>query len=403
MIDPTKPDTGWRRPEMLLILLAVGMPLSFSTWSALITNFSIDTIGLDAVKIGFLQSWREVPGFLSFTVILVLLFVREQRLAQMALVLMGVGVAATGFLPSFWGLMVTIMVMSIGFHYFESLHQSLALQWLSREKAPEILGRIISARAVAALIAFGFIYLAVSVGGMSAEWVYLIGGGATVVVGVLCWFAFPNFGAKTEQSKKIVLRKKYWLWYGLVFLSGARRQIFMVFSNILMVEKFGFSIADMSTMYFVNQCATMVLAPMIGRLIGRIGERRALIIEYVGLIGVFLAYAYVSVAWMAVGLYVLDHVLFALAIAIKTYFQKIAEPQDIASSTGVSFTISHIVAIVIPAAFGFIWVINHSYVFLAAAGIAMLSLVLALMVPRHPDTDNVAVVNYPRTEPVGAE
>jgi len=403
MIDTPKEGFGWRSPEMFLIILAVAMPLSFSTWMALINNFALENAGFDGIKIGFLQSWREVPGFLSFTVIFALLLIREQRLTLLALVMLGVGTAITGYLPSFWGLMLTTIIMSTGFHYFEALHQSLALQWLPKETAPQTLGRIVSARSFAALISFGLIYLAVDLGHLSLEWVYLLGGGATVAIGIFCWVSFPEFRVKSEQSKKIVLRKKYWLWYGLVFLSGSRRQIFMVFSGFLMVEKFGFSVANMSLMFLANQVATMYLAPKIGKFIGRVGERRALIIEYVGLIFVFVAYAYVSVAWFAVVLYILDHVLFALAIAIKTYFQKIADPRDIASSSGVSFTISHIVAVIIPAAFGFVWVINSSYVFLAAAGIAMLSLVLALMVPRHPDPDNVALVNYPKAAPAGAE
>lgn len=403
MIETPKQGFGWRTPEMFLILLAVAMPLSFSTWMALINNFALENAGFDGIRIGILQSWREVPGFLSFTVIFALLLIREQKLTLLSLVVLGIGTAITGYLPSFWGLMLTTIIMSTGFHYFEALHQSLSLQWLPKDQAPQALGRIVSARSFAALVSFGLIYLAVDLGHLSLEWVYLIGGGATVAIGVYCWWAFPEYRAKSDQKKTIVLRKKYWLWYGLTFLSGSRRQIFMVFSGFLMVEKFGFSVANMSLMFLANQVATMYLAPKIGRFIGRVGERRALIIEYVGLIFVFVAYAYVSVAWLAVVLYILDHVLFALAIAIKTYFQKIANPSDIASSSGVSFTISHIVAVVIPAAFGFVWVIDHSYVFLAAAGIAMLSLVLALMVPRHPTPDNVALVNYPKAAPAGAE
>ncbi len=401
--ERSQPAGGWRTPEMFLIMLAVAMPLSFSTWMALFNNFAVDNAGFDATQIGILQGWREVPGFLSFAVVFVLLVMREHHLVLVSAAVMGIGAAVTGFLPTFWGLMLTTLVMSTGFHYFETLHQSISLQLLPKDKAPEILGRIVSYRAVAALISFGLIFLAAKYAGMAVQWVYLIGGGATVAIVFFCWTAFPEFKAKTEQRKEIVIRKKYWLWYGLVFLSGARRQILMVFSSFLMVKKFGFSIADMSLMFFVNQMATIYLAPKIGRLIGRIGERRALIIEYIGLIGVFVAYAFVSVAWLAVVLYILDHVLFSLAIAIKTYFQKIAEPGDIASSSGVSFTVSHIVAVIIPPVFGYIWIYDHSYVFLAAAGIAMLSLVLALMVPRHPDTGNVAMINYPKPQPAGAE
>ena len=403
MIEAPKQGFGWRTPEMLLILLAIAMPLSFSTWMALINNFALENAGFDGIKIGILQSWREIPGFLSFTVIFVLLLIREQRLMLIALIVLGIGTLITGYMPTFWGLMITTMIMSTGFHYYEALHQSLCLQWLPKDQAPQILGRIVSARSFAALVSFGLIYLAVDMAQLPLKWVYTIGGCATIAIGIFCWVSFPEMRAKSEQSKKIVLRKKYWLWYGLVFLSGSRRQIFMVFSGFLMVEKFGFSVANMSLMFLANQVATVYLAPKIGKFIGRVGERRALIIEYVGLIFVFTAYAFASVAWFAVILYILDHVLFALAIAIKTYFQKIAKPEDIASSSGVSFTISHIVAVVIPAAFGFVWVISPSYVFLAAAGIAMLSLVLALMVPRHPTIDNVATINYPKAVPSGAE
>jgi len=94
---------------------------------------------------------------------------------------------------------------------------------------------------------------------------------------------------------------------------------------------------------------------------------------------------------------------FALAIAINACFQRIADPEDIAFPLDLSFTISHIVVVVIAAAFEFVGLVNHSYVFLVVAGMAMLSLVLALMVLRHPDTDHIALVNYPRAHLTGAE
>ena len=142
---------GWRSREVFLVLTAVAMPISFSTWQALFNNFAHDVAGLQGDGVGFIQSFREVPGFLSFTVIMLLLFFREQRFTLASLVLLGIGTMITGFYPSFWGLMMTTFVMSVGFHYFESLHQSLTLQWIDKKSAPEVMGRIVSARSVAAL------------------------------------------------------------------------------------------------------------------------------------------------------------------------------------------------------------------------------------------------------------
>ena len=92
-----------------------------------------------------------------------------------------------------------------------------------------------------------------------------------------------------------------------------------------------------------------------------------------------------------------------MAIAIKTYFQKIADPADIAASTGVSFTISHIVAIFIPASFGFLWLYSPAYVFLSGAAMAGVSLALALMVPRDPEVGNETTIFRTQPAPQPAE
>lgn len=377
-----------QRPEVLLILLSIAMPLSFSTWQALLNNFAIERAQFSGVEIGILQSLREVPGFLSFGVVFLLLIMAEQPLALLALVVLGVGTAVTGLFPSELGLYVTTVVMSIGFHYFETLRQSLALQWLDTERAPVALGQMVSAGAFAGLVVFGLIWLSLDVLFIPMEWVYIAGGGATVVLTVFCWAAFPRFKGHAEQHKHLVLRRRYWLYYALTFLWGARRQIFVVFAGFLMVEKFAFSAAAMSLMFLATSAMAIWFAPKVGRMIGRLGERRILIIEYSGLIGVFVAYAYVDTAWVAVGLYLLDHLFFSMSFASKTYFQKIADAKDIASTSGVSFTINHIAAVVIPVVFGQIWVTDHSLVFLAGAVMAGCSLVMAFLIPRDPAQGN---------------
>ena len=100
----------------------------------------------------------------------------------------------------------------------------------------------------------------------------------------------------------------------------------------------------------------------------------------------FVSYAFVESVAVAVALYLVDHLFFAMAIAIKTYFQKIADPADIAATSSISFTINHIAAVVLPALLGFVWIINHSAVFLVGAAIALASLLLSQLIPDHPRT-----------------
>jgi len=394
---------NWRSPQGYLVLMTVAMPFSFATWQALLNNFAVDHAGFTGVEIGFLQSLREVPGFLSFAVVFLLLILREQKVAVLSILLLGAGTALTGFFPTILGLYMTTVLMSLGYHYFETAQQSLTLQWVDKEQAPHFMGRLISVRSFSALAVFGIVHACLEFGGLDLKWVYLAGGGATVAVGIFAWASFPHFPARTEQHKKLIVRPQYWLFYALTFMAGARRQIFIVFAGFMMVEKFGFQASSITLLFLINSIFTIFAAPQIGKFIGKWGERRALTVEYIGLIAIFTAYAFVEVAWLAAVLFILDHIFFSMRIAIKTYFQKIANPADIAGTMGVSFTINHVASVVIPAVFGLVWVVSPPAVFLAGAVMAALSLGLARLVPYIPAPDNVTIWRRYRMFPGPAE
>lgn len=382
-----------RRPEMFLFLMAAAMPIAFGVWQALLNNFVIERAGFTGLEIGILQSLREIPGFLAFGAVLLLAVMREQTLALVSMLLLGVGTAITGFFPSEIGLYCTTVLMSLGYHYYETINQSLSLQLFNKKEAPYRLGQMVAIGSFASLLAYALIWLALDVIGLQMETVYLLGGGVAIVMALYCWVAFPRFPQTVEQHKHLVLRKRYWLYYALTFMGGARRQIFIVFAGFLMVEKFGFAAGEIAMMFLANGALNMLFAPKLGKLIGIWGERKALTVEYVGLILVFTAYAFVANPWIAVGLYILDHLLFSLAIAQKTYLQKIADPKDMASTAGVAFSINHIAAVVLPAAYGVLWLISPAAVFLTGAGLGMVSLVLARLVPEVPGP-GVEVVGF---------
>jgi hypothetical protein len=336
------------RPEYLLIALGVAAALAFSVWKALLNNYAVEQAAFTGREIGMLQSLREVPGFLAFTTVFVLLIMREQTFVFLSVALLGAGVALTGLLPGGYGLYFTTLLMSIGFHYSYTLQQSLTMQWIEKSRTPEVMGRLSAASSIAALAAFALVWLGMEFFGAGYRQLYLLAGVTAVLIVGLCLFLFPVYEQLVPQRKHLLMRRRYWLYYALTFMSGARRQIFMVFASFLMVEKFGFSAANIALLFLINHVINAWAAPKIGRLIIRFGERSALTLEYIGLVVIFTAYAFVEWVALAVLLYVLDHLLFAMAIAIRSYFQKIADPADIASTAGVAFTINHIAAVVIP-------------------------------------------------------
>jgi hypothetical protein len=364
--------------------MSIAMLFSFSAWLSLLNNFVVEYASFNGEQIGILQSLREIPGFLAFTVVLALLFVAQQKLAYISIIVLGIGTFLTGFFPSVFGLYVTTIIMSIGFHYLETLNQSLSLQWLPKDKAPIILGKISAIKSFTGLIVFVLIYIMMQYYSLEYKYVYAFFGAGTVFLGILAWILFEHLKDDVVQEKKLKLKKEYWLFYILTFLAGARRQIFIVFAGFLLVEKFNLDIHNMIILLFINSALNIYLAPKIGKFITIFGERISLRVEYIGLFLIFLSYAFVENLYFIFFLYIIDHLLFSTAIALKTYFQKIADPKDIATALAVSFTINHIAAVFLPVLLGLVWLYSSSLVFIIGSFIALLSFGLSFLIPKNP-------------------
>jgi len=386
-------------PIVYLRSLAFINYLGYAGWAALLYNFTVERAQFGWFETGLTQSVREIPGFLAFTAIFWLAVVREQVLAYVALFVLGLGVALTGHFPTLTGVLFTTFIMSMGFHYFETMNVSLQLQLLPKAEAPRLIGTITAAGAAAQFIAYGGLALAWWAGWRSYEQLFMIVGVACMALTVVAMVYFRSFVGPVQQRKRIVLRQRYWLFYLLTFMTGARRQLFFAFGGFLLVVKFGYSVGDMATLMLMTTAANVALAPRLGRLVMRIGERRTIMIENVVLIVVFAGYATTSSAWAAGALFVVDGVFFTLTLAQRTYFQKIADPADVAATTSVAFTINHVAAVVVPIAFGALGMINPAIIFWVGTGIASVSLCCSFLVPRHPAPGSETVLAQARPQP----
>ncbi len=370
----TLPMEEFRQKPMYryLITLTVASAVGLQAWSTLFNNFAVEVAGLEGKHVGVIQSVREIPGFLALLAIYVMLIIKEHRLSALSILLLGLGLGVTGFFPNFTGLMIATLVSSFGFHYYETTNQSLTLQYFNTDQAPRVFGRQYSI-AAASNIGIGlFIYLFSFVAKYAQTYLTI----GLFIVGIAIWGFFQNpvEPGITPQKKKMILKKNYWLFYFLTFMAGARRQIFVAFAVFLLVKRFEYSIQEVTILFVVNNAIQYYLSPIIGKSIVRFGERKVLSMEYASLIFVFLAYAFTESKLFVGFLYILDHIFFGFSMAIRTYFQKVADPRDIAPSMAVGFTINHIAAVVLPALGGFLWMVNYRIPFVAGACMSAVSL-----------------------------
>jgi hypothetical protein len=356
-----------------LFILTIASAIGLQGWRTLFNNFAVEKAGIDGFWIGIIQSVREVPGFLALLVIYLLIIIKEHNLSRLSIIILGFGVAVTGLFPTNIGLVFTTILMSVGFHYFETTNQSLTLQYFNRQESAIVMGRF---RSISSLANIG---IGVSIWILSQfiemAGLFLIIGGIVILFAVSTIKLDPSDPGLPKQKKRIVLKKRYWLFYVLNFLAGARRQIFVVFAVFLLVEHYRFSIQMITILFVINNFVNYFLAPVIAKAINYFGERKVLSLEYSSLIFIFLAYAFVDSPVIAGALYIVDHIFFNFAIAIKTYFQKTSDKDDIAPSMAVSFTINHVTAVILPFFGGILWMIDRKIPFIIGAVISIFSLI----------------------------
>ena len=311
---------------------------------------------------------------------------------------MGAGIILTGTSNTLSFLILSTLIMSTGFHFFGPSNSSLVLMGSSKKEAPKILGRLSSIASFASVIGTIMIWLFVQgtdIGPLHIKaWGYrttLIVAGVIVML-VSLFVLRSGRGEKVERKRrKIIFRRQYWLYYLLTFLMGSRRHIFSTFAIFLLVQVHGIDVRTTAALYLANSLVSTYTTAQLGKVVSRFGERKVLTFNFIGLILVFLGYAFIPNLAVLFGLFVLDNVFFGFNLAVESYFQKIAiSPQEITSNVSMAVTINHISALVVPVVGGLLWVeVGPSATFLAGVVIAIISLVFVQFIRTQPEEDEV--------------
>jgi MFS family permease len=385
--------TDAKRILRTLIIANFFLYIGFNVWQAIFNNFAVEQLGVQADQIGIIQSVRELPGLMGFVLGFLALWLSEMRVMGISVLLTGLGLVLTGYASGVISLMFGTVILSIGFHFFYPSSSSVLLMTFGKEEAPKILGRLQSVQALAAVI--GTLAIWVFVDGTRIgqfqipAWGYrttLYIAGAVVLVGG--FFSFRNSQHQIGQryKRKVIFRRDYWLYYLLTFMMGSRRHIFTTFAIFLLVEVHGINVRETAMLFLINNVINTYASAQLGKLVARFGERKVLTLNFIGLIGVFFGYAFISNLAILYVLFVLDNIFFAFGFAVDSYFQKIAySSEEITSNVSMAQTINHISALVVPVVGGILWAqVSPSATFLAGVGIAVLSLGLTQLIRVRP-------------------
>ncbi len=364
---------SWNRNFTLLAAAVFGTGAFFGIQFALFYNF-INDIGIEAHELGFMEGLRETPGFLNAIFTAATMYLAPPIVSGISLIIMGFGMAAYSQVSTVFGLVIFSLVWSVGFHCWAPLQSAMALAYSESSDKGKPLGQLRSVGSIAnlgAIILCLFLIDKLEFGGM-----FIIAGSIVALGGILVMFASRNLIGAVRESR-FVLKKRYSLYYLLNLLQGCRKQIFITFAIFLLVNVFGTGRRTIIILVLINQSMIFVFSPVMGMLVDRLGERIMLSASYIGLFFVFIGYAIIREINILYVLYCIDNFIFVGGIALTTYLNKIAPPEDIKPTLSMGVTMNHIASVTVPIIAGVLWKTLGRYdvVFFGGATMAVVSLI----------------------------
>ncbi len=385
---PARPD--WRKigPDFRHMLLAtMFFGAASGIFMSTLNNYLSDIHNLDAAARGWLELPRELPGFLIIGVSALLLsFMREARMAAVAMVLTGIGALSLGLIAhDTTMLIVFIIIWSLGDHIIFAVEGPIGLTLAKRGNEGRRLGQLGGARNLGVIFGVAGVWVLAKLAGDRYDLFY---GLAAICAMMAGWhYMHLKVGEDTgARSRRLVFKKKYGIFYAISALFGVRKQIFLAFGGWVLVSLHGVPVSTIALLYFIAACLGVVFRPLLGDIIDWVGERIVLAADEILLLGICLVYAFVDDVRLLYGAYILDSILFALRIARTTYLKKIVDsPAEITPTISTGITIDHIVAMSLPILSGWLWEHHgHQWVFLLAGGIAFIGFFICLQIKVPP-------------------
>jgi hypothetical protein len=367
----SKPFVGWNRNYALLAAAVFAVGAFFGIQSALYNNFVVDRFGLGANQLGTIEALRETPGFMNVLFIALMIRVAPPLVAAVALVVMGLGIAAYGGVATVTALAIFTVLWSLGFHCWSPLQQAMALKFSPDGDKGKWLGQLNSINSAAWLASIGFCMLTIQV--LRYEGLFVVAGVVVALGGAALLFASRQ--KPVVQEKGLVFKRRYWLYYVLNLLEGCRRQVTSTFAIFALVKIHGMPVETTMILVLINQVGLTFTAPLVGRLVDRFGERLMLSISYAGLIFVFAGYALIHDRPTLYALFCVDNLIFFGGIALTTYLYKIAPEEDLKPSISMGVTMNHAAAVFAPLIGGLAWYyLGYQVIFFGGVALALLSL-----------------------------
>ena len=348
---------------LLLSVLITG--LSYGLYKGMLDNFLAEVVQMGELDRGVTEFFRELPGIALVFILAAFYMLSAETLFKAGAVIMLCGMSMHALLPASKVLAtLAICVYSLGEHIQLGMKSTLSLQYAKAGRSGAAQGIQNSVNQIGTLVGYLVIVGAFSL--ISEDQPYKIFFGLAAILAAVSMVCSLKITGKSETDKnkrRFYFHKKYTKYYMLEMFYGARKQVFFTFGPYVLILFYGANAATISLLFAVSAIACFFAAPMVGRIIDKVGYKTVMVMDTLILVIVCFFYGFahhlftMEVAFLVCCVnYVLDAIISLASMAANVYVQALSDNADETKatiSTGVS--INHVITIFIALFGGWIW------------------------------------------------
>jgi len=360
----------------LLSIVITG--LSYGLYKGMIDNFLAEVVGMGEMDRGVTEFFRELPGILLVFILATFYMLSAETLYKVGALIMLAGMAMHAVLPPTKILItLAICMYSLGEHIQLGMKSTLGLQYAKPGRSGVALGMLSSTSQIGTLVGYLVIVLVFSIFTKDQPYTMFFAIAAILAsVSAVCSLRITGSSKTDEHKRRFYFHKKYSKYYMLEMFYGARKQVFFTFGPYVLILFYGANAAQISLLHAVSAIACFYAAPIVGRIIDKLGYKVVMITDTLILVGVCFCYGFahrlfpMDVAFLVCCVnYILDSVISLASMAANLYVQDLSDnPDEMKATISTGVSINHVITIFIALFGGWIWqTLGMELLFIASA------------------------------------
>ena len=346
-----------------LSLLTTG--LGYGLYKGMIDNYLAEIVVMGEFSRGVLEFFRELPGLMLVFILALCYTFSAEKMYKIGAVIMLIGMAMLTIVsPTKILVTLAVCTYSLGEHIQLGMKNTLSLEYSRPGMGGQALGYQNSITQVGTLFGYIVIIFAFLIWAENQPFkpFFLV---AALLIGASMLLSFRITGnSETDKSKsRFYFRKKFSKYYMLEVFYGARKQVFFTFGPYVLILFYGASATVISLLFAVSAISCFFLAPVVGKIIDRLGYKIVMISDTLILVIVCFFYGFahhifpMHIAFIVCCVnYVLDSVISLASMASNVYVQDISDsPEEVRATISTGISVNHLITILIALFGGWIW------------------------------------------------